>query len=86
MQGVKNANPWKQWDRDFLAAIRKWKEGRYNVFFMSDLNGSIKDTGISKMLATNKLYGVMQSHHGVNSPKTFINGSCAIDTILADKE
>eukprot|EP00957_Ditylum_brightwellii_P187503 14279629-Ditylum_brightwellii.AAC.1 len=86
MQGVKNANPWKQWDKDFLATIQKWKEGRYKVLFMGDLNGSIEDANISKMLASTELYDIMRSHHGINNPKTFINGSHAIDMILADKE
>eukprot|EP00957_Ditylum_brightwellii_P211679 15366462-Ditylum_brightwellii.AAC.1 len=53
---------------------------------MGDLNGSIEYTNISKMLATTELYDVMRSHHSINSPKTVINGSCAIDMMLADKE
>eukprot|EP00957_Ditylum_brightwellii_P074376 5650815-Ditylum_brightwellii.AAC.2 len=86
MQGVRNTNPWKQSDKDFLAAIQKWKEGRYKVLFMGDLNGSIEDTDISMILATTELYDAMRSHHGISSPKTFINESHVIDTILADKE
>eukprot|EP00957_Ditylum_brightwellii_P186702 14216266-Ditylum_brightwellii.AAC.1 len=82
MQCVKNANPRKQWDKDF----RKWKKGRYKSLFMGDLNGSIEDTNISEMLATTELYDIMRSHHSINSPKTFINGSRAFDMILADKE
>eukprot|EP00957_Ditylum_brightwellii_P043877 3327497-Ditylum_brightwellii.AAC.1 len=69
MKGIKNVNPRKQWDKDFLDAVKKWKDGGNKVFFMGDLNGSIEDADISKLLATAEFYDVMRSHHGINSQK-----------------
>eukprot|EP00957_Ditylum_brightwellii_P205118 15342347-Ditylum_brightwellii.AAC.1 len=79
IQGDKQANLKKVWDRDLLQQLDEWRKGSSEIVLMVDANSSIEDKAFGEFLAESKLFDMTGAKHGIHSPKTHINGSKAID-------
>eukprot|EP00957_Ditylum_brightwellii_P132035 10067481-Ditylum_brightwellii.AAC.1 len=65
-----------------MKIFNTWKAERNTVFWMGDANGGLEDDDLAEVLSETELYNIMGSKHGINSPKTHINGSQAISFYL----
>eukprot|EP00957_Ditylum_brightwellii_P008366 633227-Ditylum_brightwellii.AAC.1 len=62
--------------------VNTWKAEGNTVFWMRDANSSLEDDDLAEVLSETELYDIMGSNHCINSPKTHINQSQAIDFYL----
>eukprot|EP00957_Ditylum_brightwellii_P122260 9323424-Ditylum_brightwellii.AAC.1 len=82
MRGKPNAIICKEWDKDILNLINKWKEKDADIILMVGTNEGLDEKALGELILFAGMYNLMSTNHGLDTPNTHIKGSKALEYIF----
>eukprot|EP00957_Ditylum_brightwellii_P014308 1077030-Ditylum_brightwellii.AAC.1 len=74
MRGEKYPNPRKQWYKDLLPEINKWKKEE-EILLLTDTNSSLNNKDFSKFVTEAGLFDIMGQIHRAGGINSLIKGT-----------
>eukprot|EP00957_Ditylum_brightwellii_P140868 10730616-Ditylum_brightwellii.AAC.2 len=78
---VTNPNPKKQWYVDLEKKVQEWKK-KSPVLVLCNANSDLLGQDLGSVLSNAQLYDLSVTHHGIDSPATYIIGRKPLTTSL----
>ena len=77
-----NPNTKQLFNNDLIQHLTQWLHKNYEIILMIDVNSTILDYKIQKIIRSGQLYDLLASKNGVHTPNTYIRGTQTIDYIF----
>eukprot|EP00957_Ditylum_brightwellii_P146508 11154369-Ditylum_brightwellii.AAC.1 len=85
MKGRTDFNVRKEWDNNILTLVKEWKAQGAEIALMMDANKVLEEKALGELIAITEMYDFMSSHHGHQSPNTYIDRSKSIEFTIGTK-
>ena len=84
-QDINKPQPQKEFDKDLCSQLRHWRLDNYDIVLAIDANAGLDDPRINRIVSARDLCDILGSHHGIDSPSTFLHGTKTIDFLFGTR-
>ena len=78
-------NPQKEFDKNLCSQLRRWRLKNCYILLEIDANAGLEDPQINQIVSAGNLYDILGSHHGIDSPPTYLKGTKTIDFLFGTR-